>query len=155
AKMVRPLILFVCGVFVCGAVALVPGFALTAPPEELAGQLRAIRAVAAEGNGNKEAGLAWRELSRSRAQDIPEILAAFDEANPLAVNYLRSAVETIAQRELEQGGKLPAGEREKLMLDTKPDPRGRRLAYELLAGVDSAAPDRIIPGLLHDPSVEF
>src|SRR5262245_53541525 len=70
----------------------------------------AIRAVAAEGRGNQEAALAWRELVRQKAQALPEILAAFDDANPIAVNYLRSAVETIAQRELENGGSLPAAE---------------------------------------------
>ena len=39
--------------------------------------------------------------------------------------------------------------------DTRHDPRGRRLAYELIAKVDPSAPDRIIPGMLDDPSVEF
>jgi hypothetical protein len=118
-------------------------------------QIGTIRAVAAEGRGNQEAALAWRELVRQRAQALPEILAAFDDANPIAVNYLRSAVETIAQRELENGGSLPAAKLEKFVRDTNRDPRSRRLAYELLVGVDSAAPERIIPEMLHDPSVEF
>jgi hypothetical protein len=141
-----------CGIII---VFLVPGAALAAPPDEMAGPLRAIRAVAAEGNGNKEAGLAWRALVKNRAQALPEILAAFDDANPLAANYLRSAVETIAQRELEKGGKLPAAELEEFVQDIDRDPRGRRLAYELLAGVDPTAPDRLIPGMLHDPGVAF
>jgi hypothetical protein len=123
--------------------------------EDIAAEIRAIRAVEAEGRGNKEANLAWRKLSRQPARVTPEILAALDGANPIAANYLRSAVETIAQRELENGGKLPAAELEKFMRDTRHDPRGRRLAYELLARVDPSAPDRIIPGMLNDPSVEF
>jgi hypothetical protein len=141
----------------CGIVFvfLVPAVALAAPPDELAGSLDAIRAVAAEGNGNKEAGLAWRALVKNRGQALPEILAAFDDANPLAANYLRSAVETIAQRELEAGGKLPAAELEKFVRDTNRDPRGRRLAYELLVGVDPTAPDRLIPRMLHDSGVAF
>jgi hypothetical protein len=129
--------------------------ARAAPPEELAASLRTIRAVAAEGSGSREAGLAWREVVKNRAQALPEILAAFDDANPLAVNYLRSAVETIAQRETDKGGKLPAEALEKFVRDTKRDPRGRRLAYELLASVDPSAPDRLIPGMLNDPGVEF
>jgi hypothetical protein len=139
----------------CGIVFVFLGPALAASPDELAGPLREIRAVAAEGNGNKEAGLAWRALVKNRAQSLPEILEAFDDANPLAANYLRSAVETIAQRELEAGGKLPAAELESFVRDTNRDPRGRRLAYELLVGVDPAAPDRLIPGMLHDPGVAF
>ncbi len=129
--------------------------ASAAPPEDLAANLRTIRAVAAEGNGSKEAGAAWRELVKNRAQALPEILAAFDDANPLAANYLRSAVETIAQRETDNGGKLPAEALEKFVRNTKRDPRGRRLAYELLASVDPSAPDRLIPGMLNDPGVEF
>ncbi|MGE5193142.1 MAG: hypothetical protein ACM3U2_11660, partial [Deltaproteobacteria bacterium] len=117
--------------------------------------LHTIRAVAAEGNGSKEAAQAWRELVKSRAQALPEIFSAFDDANPLAANYLRSAIETIVQRELDKGGKLPAEDLERFVRDTKRDPRGRRLAYELLAGVDPSAPDRLIPGMLNDPGIEF
>jgi hypothetical protein len=135
--------------------AVVAFVARAAPQDELAKNLQTIRAVAAEGDGNKEAALAWRALVKSAARDIPEILAAFDEANPLAVNYLRSAVETIVQRELDKGGKLPGADLEKFIGDTKHDPRARRLAYELIAGVDPAAAERIIPGMLNDPSVEF
>src|SRR5262245_6612877 len=136
-------------------VALVSCIAGAAPPDEIATNLRTIRAVSSEGNGNKEAGLAWRELVKCPAQFLPEILAGFDEAHPLAVNYLRGVVETIAQREIEKGGKLPAEALEKFIGDTKHDPRARRLAYELLAAVDLTAADRIIPGMLNDPSVEF
>jgi hypothetical protein len=145
------------GICSCGLLILVfiSGAAQSAPPDELARQLQTIRAVAAEGDGNKEAGLAWRELVKSPSKALPEILAAFDEANPLAVNYLRSAVETIAQREIEKGGELPVEALEKFIGDTRHDPRARRLAYELLVGVDPTAVDRIIPGMLNDPSVEF
>jgi len=136
-------------------VALVICVGRAAPPDDLATNLRTIRGVSSEGNGNKEAGLAWRELVKFPAQALPEILTGFDEANPLAVNYLRGVVETIAQREIEKGGKLPAEALEKFIGDTKHDPRARRLAYELLAAVDLTAADRIIPGMLDDPSVEF
>jgi hypothetical protein len=136
-------------------VALATTVVQAAPSDDLAKNLQTIRAVAAEGDGNKEAALAWRALVKSPARDIPGILAAFDEANPLAVNYLRSAVETIAQRELDKGDKLPAADLENFIGDTKHDPRARRLAYELIAGVDPTAGERIIPGLLNDPSVEF
>ena len=137
------------------AAGLLSAVSVAAPPEDLAANLRTIRAVAAEGNGSQEAGLAWRELVKNRAQALPEILAAFDEANPLAANYLRSAVETIAQRETDSGKKLPTEALEEFVRDTKRDPRGRRLAYELLSSVDPSAPDRLIPGMLNDPGVEF
>jgi len=138
----------------CAAAVFCGGISVAGAPD-LDQQIRAIRAVAAEGRGNQEASAALRGLVRQKAAVLPEILAGFDDANPLAVNYLRSAAETIAQRELENGGRLPAVELEKFVRDTSHDARARRLAYELIAGMDPAAPDRIIPGLLHDPSVEF
>jgi hypothetical protein len=130
----------------------VASFATAADIEQ---QIRAIRAVAPEGRGNQEASAAWRELVRHKAESLPEILAAFDDANPIAVNYLRSAVETIAQRAVEKGESLPVARLEEFIGDTKHDPRSRRLAYEMLVGVDPSTADRIIPGMLHDPSVEF
>lgn len=126
-----------------------------ADEQQLAGQLRAIRAVAAEGRGNQEAARAIKGLTQSPARAIPAILAGFDGANPLAANYLRSAVEAIAQRELKAGKTLPVKELEAFIRDTKHDPRGRRLGFELLAGVDPTATERLIPGMLEDPGTEF
>jgi len=125
---------------------------ISAEPAEL---IRALRAVGPQGKGNREAAQAFSELARSDANVLPVILAAFDDANPLAVNWLRNAAETIAQRELEKGHQLPAAELEKFVLSTDRDPRARRLAYELLVRVDRTATHRLIPGMLNDPSVEL
>ena len=125
--------------------------------DDIALEIRAIRAVEAEGRGNKEATLSWRKLAREPARALPEILAALDGANPIAANYIRSAVETIAQRELDDGGKLPAAELEAFVRDAQHDPRaaGGWRTNCSLAGVDPSTPDRIIPEMLNDPSVEF
>lgn len=139
---------------ICLAFAFFVAFG-AAQAADLADLLRTIRALESEGRGNREAGEAWKELAKSKAEAIPGILAAFEGANPLAANYLRSAAETIAQRELEAGGALPVKELESFVRDTKRDARARRLAFELLAGVDPTASDRLIPGMLDDPSVEF
>jgi hypothetical protein len=122
---------------------------------ELDQPLQTIRAVAPGGRGHREAAQAWKQVAQADAAALPAVLAALDNANPLAANWLRGAVEAIAERELHRSGKLPAAELEAFLLDTRHDPRGRRLAYEWLAKVDAAAPDRLIPKLLNDPSVEF
>lgn len=122
---------------------------------DLAESIQTIKAVGSEARGSAEAAKAWKELAARRASDLPAILAAIGDANPLAANYLRNAVETIAQRELKQGRKLPAAEIEKFLKDTRQDPRARRLAFDLLSRVDATAPDRLIPGMLNDPSVEL
>jgi hypothetical protein len=135
--------------------AMVAMYATTSPAADIATAVRVIRAVENEGRGNKEAAVAWRELAKCQANDLPEILAACDGANPLAANYLRSAVETIAQRTLDAGGALPAADIEKFVFDTNHEPKARRLAFELLTKVDPRAPDRIIPRMINDPSVEL
>jgi len=117
--------------------------------------VKTILNVGSEGKGNPEASAAWKELAQIPVADLPRLLAAFDQANPLAANWLRSAAETVASRELKATGKLPQAELEKFIAATEHNPRARRMAYEWVLQVDPSAADRLIPGMLNDPSVEF
>lgn len=117
--------------------------------------VKAICAVKAEGKGHREATAAWKKLSGASVDQIPAILAGMQQADALSENWLRAAVETIAQRQTRAGGKLPVDALEKFLADTKQSPRARRLAYELIAAVDPQAETRIIPTLTNDPSLEL
>ncbi len=134
---------------------------LFAPPFALMGAdsedlLKAIRAVEGEGKGNPVAARAWKRLvETSTAADIPAILAGMDGANPLVANWIRGVVDVVAERGLERGETLPVAKLEVFVLDTHHASRARRLAFEWLSRVDKSAADRIIPGMLDDPSVEF
>lgn len=121
---------------------------------ELTGSLETLRSVGPFGQGNQAAEQAWRELAQSDVKQLPEILAGLDGASPLAANWIRSAVDTVADRAL-RAGKLQPAPLEKFVLDRSHTPRARRLAFEWLAKVDAAAPDRLIPGMLDDPSLEL
>jgi hypothetical protein len=114
-----------------------------------------IRAVGREGSGNAEAAQAWRELAQSDASALPAILAGFDNADARAVNWLRGAVDAIAERELAAGKKLPAEELEAFIKQSQHHGSARRLAYEWLVRVDPKAPDRLLPDMLQDPNVEL
>ncbi len=127
----------------------------SAPCEDLRPLLKTLQAVGPKGAGNAEAAKAWEQLVRTDAAQLPAVLAALDGANPLAANWIRTAADTIAERTLRSGGKLPADKLERFVLDTGHNPRARRLAYEWLCRVDSKTPDRLIPGMLNDPSVEL
>jgi hypothetical protein len=118
---------------------------------DLGPALAKLRAVAPQGAGHAEAIAAAKSISQASAADLPQILAAMDGANEIATNWLRVAAEAVAQR----GGKLPVADLEKFLADTKRSPRGRRLAYELIATVDPNAESRLIPTLLDDPSTEL
>jgi len=135
----------------CLAAAL-PAHAFAADLEPL---LKKLLAVGPGGAGSREAQQAWQQLARADASQLPTILAALDEAGPLAANWIRCAADAIAERVVHGGGTLPREELERFVLDRRHAPRARRLAYEWLVRVDPTAPDRLMPGMLDDPSVEL
>jgi len=117
--------------------------------------VQAICAVGPHGAGHAAAIAAMKQLGQANVAQIPAILAGMDGANPLAANWLRAAVETIAQRELDRGGRLPQAEFEAFLADTSHLPQARSLAYDLVLRVDPAAKSRLVPKLLQDPSMEL
>ena len=125
------------------------------PPSKLAEPLRLIRAVGSEGRGNAEASVAWKQLAGSEASMLLPILEAMDGANDYALNWLRAAVDAIVSRERSTGGNIPLPELGQFLLDTRHNPRGRRLAFELIARVDPATTDTLLGGMLNDPSLEI
>jgi outer membrane protein assembly factor BamB len=130
-----------------------PGESLPAPTIE--SLLETLRAVGPHGVGHREAASAWARLAKADASQLPSLLAALDGANPLAANWIRTAVDAVAERALRTGRPLPAAAFERFVLDTKHEPRARRLAYEWLVRVDPEARARIIPSMLNDPSLEM
>jgi hypothetical protein len=134
---------------------LVPVAWSRAGADDWAPLLKSILNVGPEGKGHREAATAWRKLADADAEALPAILVALDEANPLAANWLRSAAETIVDRQLDRRNKLPTDALEKFIRDVRHQPRARRLAFELLTKADATAPGRLIPGMLDDPAAEF
>src|SRR5258706_11514156 len=90
---------------------------------EFADAVQTIRAVGPEGKGNVEASRAWRKLAATNPADIPALLAAMDGANDLAINWLRSAVDTIAGRVSKD--QLPLAGLGDFLLYTRHHPRAR------------------------------
>ena len=91
--------------------------------------IQAIKSVGKEGEKHAAAIAAVKELSQGSVDSLPVLLKSFEGANPLAVNWLRSAVDTIADRSLKKTGKLPAQALEAFVKDTDRSPEARRLAY--------------------------
>lgn len=120
--------------------------------DDIGQHIEKIKLVQKEGQGNLAASQAVQQLSKENASALIPILSSFENANPLAVNWLRGAFEAIASNAIQQK-KLPVKKLEAFVLDTSKNPRARRLAYETLIKVDPAATDRIIPGMINDASV--
>ncbi|HLW65022.1 MAG TPA: hypothetical protein VKS79_06835 [Gemmataceae bacterium] len=117
--------------------------------------IRQIKSIQREGNGNEAAVAAVRELSKLGAEAIPEILAGMDSADIVVINWLRGAVEAIAERESAAGKPLPLQKLEAFLKDTKHEPRARRLAFECIAKADPKASQQLLPLVLNDPSAEL
>ena len=122
---------------------------------ELQALLKTLSGVEGAGATNPTASKAWDELTQTSPENLPKILAAFDGSTTLGANWLNLAVDTIADRALEQGAPLPAKELEGFVRDRQRNARARRLAYDLLVRVDAGAQGRLVPTMLNDPGVEF
>jgi len=131
------------------------GLASVADAASIEESILIIKSVGPEGARHSAAIAAVKELSKASAESLPIVLKSFEGANPLAVNWLRSVVDTIADRTLKSTGKLPAKSLEDFVKDTGRSPEARRLAYEWLIKVDNTAADRLIPGMINDASPEF
>lgn len=138
------------GALLCGCVER-----LVAAESDAGKYLERIKSVGSEGSGNQEAGAAWKSLVELGAEALMPTLTALDDAKPLASNWLRLAAQAIAEKEQQAKRALPTEKLERFVKDSKHGPEGRRLAYELLVREDSKAPERLLPGMVTDPSVEI
>lgn len=141
--------------FLAGIVCMAQPPAAPHAGSDLQPLLEAIQAVGPNGAGHREAARAWEALAKVEAAHLPTLLAGLDRANPLAANWIRAAVDAVAERTLQAGGNLPAAALERFVRDTSHAPRARRLAYEWLLRADTSARDRLLGGLLNDPSLEL
>ncbi len=114
-----------------------------------------IKAVGKEGVGNVEAAKAFKELVRLGPDVLPDVLTGMDDANPIGLNWLRAAVESIQDKALTENQKIPADKIAAFLNDTTHAHTSRRLAYECLVRLDPTTPARLLPKLLDDPSPEL
>src|ERR1700686_738167 len=84
--------------------------------QEVQSLLLRIKTVGKEGAGNVEAAKAWKELVALGPGVLPDVLGGMDDANPIAVNWLRGAVEAIQDK---ADNKVPADKIEAFLKDTR------------------------------------
>ncbi|QDU23964.1 hypothetical protein [Urbifossiella limnaea] len=121
-----------------------------AQPDDLVKALATLKGVTKEGASNDAAGPAWKAVVDAGAPAFFPALAAVDDANPTAANWLRSAAEAITEKEKTARKRIDEAALEAFVLDTKYAPSARRLAYEVLSAQDRTAA-RLLPKLLDDP----
>ena len=121
---------------------------------DLAASINALLAIDKEGKGHDDAAPLLRSLVQQPPSALLPLLQGMDQANPLAANWFRGAFESIAARNLENES-LPQQELEAFALDRSHSADARQLAFDWLVKVDATAADRLVPGMIDDPSTEF
>ncbi len=124
-------------------------------PAGLEQQIATIRAVGPEGAGNPEAAAAFKAISSSGSGAILPLLEAIGSSDPLARNWLRSAVEVIVERELAAKKALPVDDLMAFLHNRNQAPEARRFAFDLIARIDAPSAEKLIPGFINDPSTEL
>lgn len=124
-------------------------FAKEAPYSEA---IEVIKAVQNEGEGNEAAAAAWKQIIQGEATSVVPVLEAMNGSNGLASNWLISAAQTIVDRELTNGNALPLEQLGAFLMDTRQEARARRLAFELIQRVDPETAQKLVPGMINDPS---
>jgi hypothetical protein len=124
-----------------------------AASESIQSSIEKIRAVAKEGQGNGQAGVAWKNLAAADPKSIPAILAGMDGANDLAMNWLRNAIDTIVAKN--SAKKLPIAKLETFVKDRRHQAKPRRLAFELIQRAEPARAQKMIASFGDDPANEL
>lgn len=115
-----------------------------------------LQSVEAGGKGSVAARKAVQTLvDQGGEKSLIPILKGFRSTDLLGANWLRNAFEEVASAHLASGKALPADVLEAFIADTRESPAARRLAYDILLKQDASIADRLIPGMLLDPSSEF
>jgi hypothetical protein len=114
--------------------------------------LRTIKRVDHKAAGNAEAAKAYDQLIKGGRETLPAILSAFEDANPLAENYLRSAFEVVAEK---GAGEPPQAEITKFLRERSHNQNARALAFEWLKSQDADAAESFLDESLLDPSSEI
>ncbi len=149
---VRPLIVALPIIALLSLISLQPALLIAS---EISPALAAIRAVGPEGEGHREAIEAAGQLQKLDASHLVPVLAAMDDANPLALNWIRGVAETLVQNSEQAEKELPLDELEQFLANTERHPRARRFAYELIRQRDPSAEERLTPTWVDDPSLEL
>jgi len=123
--------------------------------DEISESVKVLQNVQPGGKGTNSARQAVAQLAMAGEAAMSPILAGFNGASPLAVNWLRNAFEEVVSSHLQGRKSLPADVLEAFVLDRSQSPAARRLAYETLKSQNAELEAKLIPDMLLDPSPEF
>ncbi|MEM7314825.1 MAG: hypothetical protein AAF497_16890, partial [Planctomycetota bacterium] len=115
----------------------------------------AIKLLQAAGSGadldQSASAAAWKSLGSASIDDLPTMLMAYDDATPMGINWLSSAIDRVLQNQ-PTGTPVPTKMLSNYVLSTNHGARGRQMALELLRDESEQVADQVISRLVEDPS---
>jgi hypothetical protein len=125
------------------------------PPVKITDLIKTIKSVGPEGKGNAEAANASAMLSSASLDVVPTVLEAFDDANLVGNNWLRSSIDTLVEKGRTAKLKVDDKKLKDYVGNIKNSQAGRRLAYDLLAVDHKEVASALVPGFLDDPQPDL
>lgn len=141
--------------FLLGLLVSVAGTTVVCDGADIKELTATVNAIGLDGSGYPEAVVAIESLSKLDSDAIPEILASFNDEKPIAANWLRGAVESVAERGRKRGKPLSDEKLSEFIQDTSRSTKARAVAYHLLHIQDQSAAESLISGFENDPSLEL
>ncbi len=114
-----------------------------------------IRNIGPKGEGHAAAQEAWKSLATQPASELVAVLDGFQGANKLATNWLRGAVDSIAQSAINESSPLPQDDLQQFVIEHNNAPLARLTAYEWLLRVNPEIKESLLPHFLNDSSLEL
>lgn len=122
---------------------------------DVPGAIEAINAVGSEGTGNAEAAKAWGELVKAGPDALFPILKGIVDGKPTAANWLRTAVDAIAEKQSKSGGKFDADNLAAFVKNRKEGATARAVAFGLLQKQEPAKSNAMLGDFIEDPSLDL
>jgi hypothetical protein len=117
---------------------------------------RDIEILIKQGRGSTAGRAAWDRIVGGGPGLLPALLKAMDTSDIVAANWLRTAFDQIADKEIKAGGKgIDADGLLRFAKDEKRKGRARRLALDLVEKLRPGTSAKLFPGWLDDPEFRY
>ncbi len=114
-----------------------------------------IATVVKQGRGTPVGRVAWDRLVQANADALPALLKGMNTKDTVAANWLRTAFEQIAERELKAGKKIDTTQVLAFVKDTTKEGRARRFALEFVERLTPGTRDQLALDWVDDPEFRY
>lgn len=104
------------------------------------------------GSGNTAAIKVWPKVASLPSSEVPELLKAMNQANPLGDNWIRGALSKICEK---NKSSLPIAKIIAFLKNQSNQDGARQMAYEIIEAYRPAIADTLAPSFIDDPAADL